>query len=103
MLLLKGYQKRHLRGLGHRLKPSIIIGKRGLTEMVYLAIEQALLHNELVKIRFLELKTKEIKQELISSIKRNNGCCLVGTVGHTALFYRPNPQIGKKHIALPRR
>ncbi len=98
---LKGCQRRYLRGLAHRLKPSVFIGKQGLTEMVYMAIEQALISNELVKISFMAFKQKEAKKRLAADIEHNTGCCLVGTVGHTALFYRPHPQPAKRRIILP--
>ncbi len=71
--------------------------------MVFMAIDQALTSHELVKVNFLAFKEKETKKSMAASIERNTGCCLVGTVGHTALFYRPHPQPAKRRISLPKR
>ena len=44
-------QKRHLRGLGHALKPVVMIGSAGVTPAVIAELDGALAHHELVKVR----------------------------------------------------
>ncbi len=49
---LKGSDRKYLRGLAHNLKPVVHIGKAGLAPSVLTAIDEALDHHELIKIRF---------------------------------------------------
>ena len=44
-------QKKYLRGLGHKLKPLIMIGESGLTDSVYGEFDSTLSHHELIKVR----------------------------------------------------
>jgi RNA-binding protein YhbY len=43
-------QKKYLRGLGHGLKPLIIIGEAGASESVLAEFESTLSHHELIKV-----------------------------------------------------
>ena len=52
--MLTGKQRRHLRALGHELKPTVQIGRDGIDDGVVAAIEQALVDHELVKIKLGE-------------------------------------------------
>ena len=47
-------QRRHLRGLGHHLRPVVQIGHHGLTEGLVTALDKALETHELVKVKALE-------------------------------------------------
>ena len=96
---LKGSQRRFLRGLANRLKPHIHIGKNGLSDQVFSAIEEALEDHELIKVRFLEFKQE--KKELSLDIEKQCRCELVGMVGHVALFYRQQTDPEKQKIKLP--
>ena len=49
--MLTGKQRRHLRSLGHDLKPIVQIGKSGIDDGVVAAVDQALVDHELVKIK----------------------------------------------------
>ena len=60
---LKGYQLNYLRALAHPLKPVILIGQKGVTEMVVLFLEEALDHHELIKVKFIENKAKARQTE----------------------------------------
>ena len=44
-------QKKYLRGLGHRLKPTILIGAGGLKNSVIKEFESTIDRHELVKVR----------------------------------------------------
>ena len=50
-MTLSESQKKYLRGLGHALKPVVMIGDAGLTEGVRAEFESSLEHHELIKVR----------------------------------------------------
>ena len=99
MTILKGSQKKYLRGLANPLKPVVFIGKEGLTPQVVNAIDEALASQERIKIKFLEFK--EEKKELNRDIEEKSQCILAGMIGHVAIFYRQHPDKEKRKIRLP--
>jgi RNA-binding protein len=98
---LKGFQKKHLKGLAHGLKPVIQIGKEGITEGVIRAIAESLLRHELIKIKFIDFKDQ--KEALTGEIEAKTGSERVGMIGHTAILYRPQADPEKRKISLPQR
>ena len=98
---LAGYQRRHLRGLAHGLKPAVIVGGSGLSGPVLQAIDQALANHELIKIRFGDFH--ETKKSLAAEIGAKLQCEVVGMVGHVAICYRPHPDAEKRRIEVPKR
>jgi RNA-binding protein len=52
--MLNGKQKRHLRALGHKLKPLIQIGKKEIEESLIAEVNVSLDHHELIKVKLLE-------------------------------------------------
>jgi RNA-binding protein len=100
---VKGYQKRYLRGLAHGLDPVVMVGHKGLTPTVVRSIEDALNAHELIKVKFIDFKEKENKSALADRIQETTRSELVSTIGHTAVFFRPHPDSGKRKIALPQR
>ena len=100
---LKGYQLNYLRALAHPLKPVILIGQKGVTEMVVLSLEEALDHHELIKVKFIENKSKADKRMMVESIQKATSAHFVGMVGHIATLYRPHPEAAKRKIKLPKR
>jgi RNA-binding protein len=101
--LLKGFQRKYLRSLGHRLKPVVLVGQKGAAENVVEALEEALAHHELAKIKFIANKDRTEKSKMADELRQVTGAHLVGTLGHTALFYRPHPQPDQRKIVLPQR
>lgn len=100
-LILTGRARKYLRGLAHSLKPVVLVGQKGTSASVSQALEQALLKHELVKVKFVEGKTKHQKTIKISMLEKNTGATMVGMIGHIAIFYRPNPEADKRKITLP--
>ena len=96
---MKGSQRRYLRSLANRMKPHVFIGKNGLADSVYTAIDAALDDFELIKIRFIEFKQE--KKELSAEIEKECQCEMIGMVGHVALFYRQQADEEKRLITLP--
>ena len=97
---LTGAQKSFLRGLGQRLEPTLKIGKDGLTAAFFKELQKSLRAHELVKLRFLGADRDE-RAALIEQVADEGRCVCVGAVGHTALFYRQNPEPAERHVQLP--
>ena len=97
---LTGAQKSFLRGLGQTLQPALKLGKGGATPAFFAELQKLLRAHELVKIRFLGTERDE-RPVLCTQIADEGRCLCVGTVGHTALFYRQNPDPSERSIDLP--
>ncbi|MCB2147936.1 MAG: ribosome assembly RNA-binding protein YhbY [Deltaproteobacteria bacterium] len=98
---LKGFQKRFLRGVAHPLKPVVFVGQKGYTQSLADAMDDALDHHELVKVKFVEFKEKEKKLALVEQIEKAVSCEMVGLVGHIATFFRRQSDPEKRKISLP--
>jgi len=97
---LTGSQKSHLRGLGQQLEASLKLGKAGLTPAFFGELQRHLHALELVKLRFLGFDRDE-RASLCVRIAGEGQCECVGAVGHTALFYRQNPDPALRRITVP--
>lgn len=84
---LNGAQRRHLRGLGHPLKPVVRVGKHGVTEGVIEAAAVALDDHELIKLQIAG-ESKADRQADGELIARRTGSHFVQLLGGTALLYR---------------
>jgi len=80
---------RQLRGLAHKLKPVVILGKAGFSESVQAELVAALEHHELVKIRLNE-SDKTSRKTLINLITQQTSANLVQSIGHILVIYRPS-------------
>jgi RNA-binding protein len=100
---LKGFQKRFLRGVAHSLKPLVFVGQKGFTQSLVDAMDNALDHHELVKVKFVEFKEKEKKLALVGQIEKTVPCEMVGLVGHIATFFRQQADPEKRRINLPQK
>lgn len=99
-LPLTGAQKSYLRGLGQRLEASIKVGREGLTPAFFAELQKLLRAHELVKLRFLGAERDE-RATLTKQIEDEGRCVCVGSVGHTALFYRQHPEPPERKVQLP--
>jgi len=95
---LAGYQRKHLRGLAHSLKPVVHVGEAGPSDAVLKALDHALRDHELVKVRLLQPPDKKATARQLAE---SSGAALCGVVGHTAILYRPRPD--DPQIELPGR
>ncbi|MBF0447361.1 MAG: YhbY family RNA-binding protein [Magnetococcales bacterium] len=98
-MVLKGFQKKYLRGLAHGLKPLVLIGREGVTPTVLDFVRQALADHELIKVRFNDHKLE--KKELSAQLVEQSDSVQVGMIGHMALLYRPHPNPEKRTIQVP--
>ena len=94
-------QKKYLRGLGHSLKPLIMVGDAGLSESLLAEFESTLAHHELIKVR-VKAGDRESRDQMIGDLCSESGASLVQRVGNMALLFRSNPE-KKKPILIPNR
>jgi RNA-binding protein len=100
---LKGYQKKYLKGLAHGIKPLVFVGQKGLSSTVSQAIDESLATHELIKVKFVDFKDKDQKEEIADAIEQETASELVGMIGHVAIFYREQPDPEKRRIDVPKR
>ena len=99
-MTLSESQKKYLRGLGHALKPVVMIGDAGMTEGVRAEFESSLEHHELIKVR-VKVGDRKERDRIIMALCARGNAELVQRIGNMALLFRPNPE-KKKRIQLPR-
>ena len=95
---LAGFQRKHLRKLAHGLKPVVSVGDGGLSPAVGRALDDALAHHELVKVK---LHQPADKKATAAELARIGGAELCGLVGHTVILYRRNQD--EPRIEVPER
>lgn len=88
---LTNKQKQFLRAQAHHLNPTVLLGQHGLTDAVMVEIELALATHELIKVR-IPGQDREDKKNMMQQIATQTGSELVQSVGHIAVFYRPDPE-----------
>jgi RNA-binding protein len=100
---LKGYQKKHLRGLAHGMKPVVLVGQKGITPALTKSVDESLEKHELIKVKFIDFKEKAQKEELNRAIEEETASEMVGMIGHTAIFFRQQKDPKKRKIHVPDR
>jgi len=96
--MLSGKQKRHLRALGHSLKPVIHIGKKEIEEALIKEANAALDCHELIKVKLQESCPLD-KYEAADMLAGSCSADIAQVLGKTFLLYRPaTPPV----IALPK-
>ena len=91
-------QKKFLRGLGHQLKPVIMIGDAGLTDAVLDEFTSTIAHHELIKVR-VRAGDRNARDAIIDNLCQKGSAALVTRIGNVALVYRRNEE--KPGIPLP--
>jgi RNA-binding protein len=86
---LANRELRALKARAQLLKPMLKVGKDGLSPAFLKAVDEAVAHHELVKIKFDEFKEqkKELGPKLAESVRAN----LVMQVGHVVVVFRRKP------------
>ncbi len=89
-------EKKHLRRLGHNLKPVVTVAGNGLSENVNNEIARAINDHELIKIK-LVADDRDAKKTLTETICTTHNAQLVQSIGHVILVYRkaktPDPRL----------
>jgi RNA-binding protein len=99
-MTLSESQKKFLRGLGHQLKPVIVIGEGGLSESLLKEFESTINHHELIKVR-IRAGDRKSRDETIRSLCEKSRSSLITRIGNVALIYRCNEDDSR--IRLPSR
>jgi RNA-binding protein len=89
MVSLTNAQVRAFKAQAQRLKAILKVGKEGLSPRFLAALDEALKHRELVKVKFDEFK--EQKKELAPQLAEKSGSRLITRVGNVVVLYRPRP------------
>ena len=85
---LTGAQKTKLRGLGQTMADSAFLGREGVTPAFLAELNKQLAARELVKLRFSGGQDRRERATLCTQVETAAPCLCVGSVGHTALFWR---------------
>jgi RNA-binding protein len=88
---LTGAQKTFLRGLGQTAPDRVWLGKDGVSPEFVTELDRQLGSHELVKLRFTGGQDRRERAALLARVEAAGACLCVGSVGHTALFWRPGP------------
>ncbi|MBC7976964.1 MAG: ribosome assembly RNA-binding protein YhbY [Myxococcales bacterium] len=96
--MLTGKQRRYLRGLGHDLKPIVMVGKDGIDDGLVAAVKQALVDHELVKLKVGEA-AKLDRHDAAEAIAHKTRSEVAQVLGNTVLLYRAHPE--EPTIVLP--
>ncbi|MBK9137371.1 MAG: YhbY family RNA-binding protein [Verrucomicrobia bacterium] len=86
-LKLAGPELRRLKSAAQLIKPTLKIGKAGLTTELLGALDAALNEHELVKVKFEAFK--EQKRELVPQLVSRSASVLILRVGNVAVLHRP--------------
>ena len=95
-MTLSNDEKKHLRRLGHNLKPIVTVAGNGLNENVIAELDRALDDHELIKVK-LAVGDRSAKAQIINAICEQLNALNVQTIGHMLLLLRrakiPNPKL----------
>ncbi len=96
---LKGFQRRYLTKLAHDLKPSVMIGVKGLTEAVIRQTDDMLEHHELIKVKFIDYKSS--KELITQKLCEFTDAEIIRITGNIASLYRMGREPEHRRINLP--
>ncbi|HCK08333.1 MAG TPA: hypothetical protein DHW45_00580, partial [Candidatus Latescibacteria bacterium] len=86
--------RKSLRKQAHHLKPTVFVGKDGMSQTVIAAARESLDAHELIKVRFVDFK--DSKKEISAQLAELSKSELVGMIGHLAILYRQHPDEARR-------
>jgi RNA-binding protein len=95
-------QKKHLRELGHKLKPVIQVGDAGVSEALFREFDSTIERHELIKVK-VRAGTRDERDRMILELCQRATAVLIARVGNTALIYRRNAEQPRIHLPENRR
>ena len=95
---LSSTQRKKLRALAHHLDPVVLIGKNGVTGALMVAVRDALMSHELIKVKFNVFKGE--KKTLSTQIAQGSGAEIAGIFGNVLILYREHPEPERRKIDL---
>jgi len=87
--ILSKQQKSRLRALAHTKRPLIMIGSPGLSENIFVALEEALDRHELVKIK-IGCGDREAREKIAIQLLEKSGAEKIQRIGNMLTLYRRN-------------
>ncbi|MCX7945524.1 MAG: YhbY family RNA-binding protein [Hydrogenophilus sp.] len=87
---LTAVERRALRAAAHRLKPVVLIRRKGLTPAVMAEIDRALTAHALIKIR-IDHADRNQREALLTEICATLDAVLVQHLGRVITLWRPRP------------
>ncbi|MEL7554682.1 MAG: YhbY family RNA-binding protein [Treponema sp.] len=97
--MLNSVQRSYLGALASKEPALIQLGKAGASEALVVQLKSLLERHELVKLKFMDFKGE--KREISTSLALSTGSELVRILGNTAIFYKSQPDPGRRRILLP--
>ena len=97
-MIISSKNKQKLRGLAHSIKPSIIIGKEGVSKGTIDSINNMLEHKELIKIKFNSFRDE--KHAIAKNIEDFCKAVIIGNIGNVLILFKQNPDIDKRKIII---
>jgi RNA-binding protein len=97
---MKGSERADLRAEAHHLNATVHVGQHGLSPTLIASLDDTLRTHELVKVKLgksVDLKAKDAAGQLAAATRSE----VIQVIGHTATFYRENPDLKKKKGDLP--
>ena len=92
---------KRLKGIGHDLKPVVMIGNNGVTPAIIEEINRALNDHELIKVK-LPAGSKHDRDLVCTELASAAKASLIHTIGRMALLLRQNPNANPKLSNLAR-
>ena len=89
MTALTNAQIRALKARAQLLKPTLKVGKDGLSPQFLAQVVETLKHRELIKVKFEQFKDQ--KKELTPVLAEKTESHLITRVGNVVVLYRPKP------------
>lgn len=86
---------KRLKGIGHELKPVVMIGNNGITPAIIEEIDRALTDHELIKVK-LPAGSKHDRDLVSTELATTAKADVIHTIGRMALLLRQNPNANPK-------
>ena len=94
-MLISNQQKKNFRAIGHKLKSTVTISHKGLTNSIVHEIDRALNDHELIKIK-INTRERKNRKEIISQICEQHDAKCIQSIGYISLIYRPSKNTDPK-------
>jgi len=86
---------KRLKGIGHELKPVVMLGNNGITPAITEEIDRALTDHELIKVK-LPAGSKHDRDLVSTELATTAKAQVIHSIGRMALLLRKNPNANPK-------
>lgn len=97
--MLTGKQKHYLRGLAQTTKPTVQVGKNGLTENTFQLIFEALDKREFLKINLLQNTDVTVNELADFLVKQAPEIEIAQKIGHTLVVYKMATDVKNRKLS----